>query len=55
MADLSEYAIPAMQWACGAGVINGTGDGSTLTPQGQATRAQAAVMLMRFCENYVTW
>ena len=55
VADLSEYAIPAMQWACGAGVINGTGDGFTLTPQGQATRAQAAVMLMRFCENYVTW
>ena len=55
VADLSEYAIPAMQWARGAGVINGTGDGSTLTPQGQATRAQAAVMLMRFCENYVTW
>ena len=53
--DVAEYAIPAMQWACGAGVINGTGDGSTLTPQGQATRAQAAVMLMRFCENYVTW
>ena len=55
VADLSEYAIPAMQWAVGAGIINGTGDGSTLTPQGQATRAQAAVMLMRFCENYVTW
>ena len=55
VADLSEYAIPAMQWACGARVINGTGDGSTLTPQGQATRAQAAVMLMRFCEEYVIW
>ena len=55
VADLSEYAIPAMQWAVGAGIINGTGDGSTLSPQGQATRAQAAVMLMRFCENYVTW
>ena len=53
--DVAEYAIPAMQWACGAGVITGTGDGSTLTPQGQATRAQAAVMLMQFCENYVTW
>ena len=48
--DVAEYAIPAMQWAVGAGIINGTGDGSTLTPQGQATRAQAAVMLMRFCE-----
>lgn len=55
VADLSEYAIPAMQWAVGAGIINGTGDGSTLTPQGQATRAQAAVMLMRFCEEYVVW
>ncbi len=53
--DLSEYAIPAMQWAVGAGIINGTGDGSTLTPQGQATRAQAAVMLQRFCEKYVIW
>ena len=42
VADLSEYAISAMQWAVGAGIINGTGDGSTLTPQGQATRAQAA-------------
>ena len=48
--DVAEYAIPAMQWACGAGVINGTGDGSTLSPQGEATRAQAAVMLQRFCE-----
>ena len=55
VADLSEYAISAMQWAVGAGIINGTGDGSTLTPQGQATRAQAAVMLTRFCEEYVTW
>lgn len=48
-ADLSEYAIPAMQWACGAGIINGTSE-STLTPQGEATRAQVAAMLMRFVE-----
>ena len=48
--DVAEYAIPAMQWACGAGIISGTGDGSTLTPQGEATRAQVSVMLMRFCE-----
>ena len=46
--QLSEYAIPAMQWAVGAGIINGTGDGSTLTPQGDSTRAQLAVMLYRF-------
>ncbi len=50
-ADLSEYAIPAMQWACGAGIVNGTSE-STLTPQGEATRAQVAVMLERFCEQY---
>ncbi|MBS6639868.1 MAG: S-layer homology domain-containing protein, partial [Clostridiaceae bacterium] len=43
----------ALQWACGAGIISGTGDGSTLTPQGEATRAQAAVMLMRFCEQSI--
>lgn len=48
-ADLSEYAIPAMQWACGAGVITGVTD-ATLVPHGTATRAQAAAMLMRFCE-----
>ena len=48
--DVSEYAVAALQWACGAGIISGTGDGSTLTPQGEATRAQAAVILMRFCE-----
>ena len=49
-ADLSEYAIPAMQWACGAGIVNGTSE-STFTPQGEATRAQVAAMMMRFCEN----
>ena len=47
VADVSEYAVSAMQWACGAGIISGTGDGSTLSPQGQATRDQAAVMLMQ--------
>ena len=51
-ADLSEYAIPAMQWACGSGIVNGTSE-STLAPQGEATRAQVAAMLMRFCESIV--
>lgn len=46
--SVAEYAIPAMQWACGAGILNGTGDGSTLSPQGSATRAQLAVMLYRW-------
>lgn len=44
--DVSEYAIPAMQWACGAGIIGGK-DG-LLDPAGNATRAEVATMLMRF-------
>lgn len=47
---VSEYAIPAMQWAVGSGVITGMGD--TLAPQGETTRAQTAMMLMRFSEQY---
>ena len=50
--DISDYAYPAMQWACGAGIINGMGDG-TLVPQGQTTRAETATILMNFCENVV--
>ncbi|HIY06542.1 MAG TPA: S-layer homology domain-containing protein [Candidatus Evtepia faecigallinarum] len=48
---VSEYSIPAMQWACGAGIIEGVTE-STLAPQGNSTRAQVATMLMRFCEEY---
>ena len=47
--QISEYAIPAMQWACGSGIVTGVTD-STLAPQGTATRAQCAAMLMRFVE-----
>lgn len=45
--DISEYAIPAIQWACGAGVMSGYEDGS-LNPHGQAVRAHTAKMLMNF-------
>ena len=48
--EISEYAIPAMQWACGAGIIQG--NGGYLNPQGDATRAEIATMLMRFCGYY---
>ena len=50
--DISEFAVPALQWACGAGIITGTGDGF-LFPQGWTTRAQAAAMLVRFCQKYI--
>lgn len=48
---ISEYAFSALQWACGEGIMDGTGTGY-LSPQGQATRAQLAAMLMRFCMEY---
>lgn len=48
---ISEYAFSALQWACGEGIVDGTGTGY-LSPQGQATRAQLAAMLMRFCMEY---
>ena len=46
------YATNAMRWAMENGLIGGMGDG-TLNPQGNATRAQLAVILMRYCENVV--
>jgi len=49
---IGEYAIPAVQWACGAGVMEGTADGQ-LAPKRAASRAQAAVMLLRFCKYAV--
>lgn len=48
--SISTYAIPAIQWACGAGVVTGK-SGSKLDPKDNATRAEVAAMLMRFCEN----
>lgn len=50
--NISDYARPAMAWAVNAGVMGGMDDG-TLMPQGKATRAEAATMLMNFCENMV--
>ena len=47
---VSNWAIPAMEWAAKNGLIAGMGDG-TLSPQGEATRAQVATILMRFIEH----
>lgn len=46
--SVSSYAVEAMQWAVSTGLISGM-DGK-LNPQGSATRAQVATMLMRFAE-----
>lgn len=52
-ASISSYAVEAMQWANANGIVNGMTE-TTLAPQGTATRAQVATMLMNFCENVVT-
>ena len=46
--EISDWAMEAMQWAVGAQLINGMTD-TTLAPKGNATRAQAATILLRFC------
>ena len=51
VSQLSDYAIPAMQWAVGAGVINGTA-ASTLSPRGDASRTQVANIFYRFLSGY---
>ena len=47
---VSEYAIPAMQWACGSGMVRGIAQkgGMFLVPGDTTTRAQAATLIMRF-------
>ena len=47
--SVSVYAATAMAWAVEHGIISGVTD-TTLVPQGTATRAQCAAMLMRFTE-----
>lgn len=48
--SVSSYAVEAMSWAVGEGLIAGT-DGNKLDPSGKATRAQTAMILKRFCEK----
>ena len=48
--QISSYATAAMQWANENGLITGRTD-TTLVPQGTATRAEVATILMRFCED----
>ena len=47
---VSEYAIPAIQWACGSGMVNGIAQdgGMLLAPKDTTTRAQIATLMMRF-------
>ena len=47
-ASVSSYAVNAMQWAVENGIVNGSN--GKLNPQNNATRAEVAAILMRFCE-----
>lgn len=54
--SVSDWAETATRWAVGAGIISGTEseNGSVLLdPQGNATRAQIAAMMQRFCKNVI--
>ncbi len=47
--EISAYAVEALQWAVAEGIISG--DNGMLSPSGNATRAQAAMMIMKFCQR----
>ena len=49
--QISDYAMTAMQWANAAGLITGN-TATTINPTGNATRAEVATILMRFCEKF---
>ena len=50
--QIADYAAEALGWAVNSGIISGMGDG-TISPKATANRGQAAVMLMKFCENVI--
>ena len=51
--DISEYAVPAIQYVVGAGIISGKSI-STLNPKDNTTRAEIAVIISRFIEKAKT-
>ena len=51
-ANVSDFAKEAMSWAVGNGVITGKYDETQLDPQGEASRAECAIIMMRFMETF---
>jgi len=49
-ADVADWANDAMKWATDVKLINGTGNGNTLSPTGKATREQFAAIMHRYAE-----
>lgn len=50
-ADVASWAMNGICWAVRCGLINGTGNGSTLSPEGEATREQFAAIVARFLQT----
>ncbi len=50
--SVNAYAEEAMKWAVGNGIITGKDNGTKLDPQGNATRAECATIIMRFMEKF---
>ena len=51
-ANVSSWAVDAVKWAVGSGLVNGV-EGNALAPQGTSTRAQTAAILARFCGSVI--
>jgi hypothetical protein len=51
-AKVNDWAVEAMQWAVGAGLVVGR-DNNTIAPQDTATRAEVATIITRFCKTIV--
>lgn len=49
---VNAFASEAMKWAVGSGIITGKDNGTRLDPQGNASRAECATIIMRFVEKY---
>ena len=50
-ADVSDYAVTAMRWAVGNGILKG--ENGKIDPKGTATRAQVAAMVARYGDKIV--
>lgn len=50
-AKVSAFAKEAMEWAVGTGIISGKDNGTVLDPQGTATRAECATIIIRMLDN----
>ena len=51
--DIAEYAMPAMQWACGSGTVQSIEMDGTMyiAPEGNVLRSQIAEMIYYFCSE----